>query len=73
VWEQSRKKVCGQNVDKSQALDLERVRTRALLKRLNVPPDLVDEDFDCVEKTDDGESREGFRDSSLRLCDGTGK
>lgn len=60
----------GQNFE---VLDLERERPRALLKRLNVPPDLLDEDFEGVEKTDDGESNELSRDSSLRLCEGTGK
>lgn len=57
---------------RTHALDFARERPRALLKRLNVPPDLTDGDFDGIEETD-GESKESFADSSLRLCDGTGK
>lgn len=44
----------------------------ALPSRLNVPLDLDDDDFDESERTD-GESKEDFLISSLRLCDGTGK
>lgn len=69
MWERRRKTTWS----KTQALDLERTRPRTLPQRLNVPLDLADEDFDDVEKTDEGESNEDCRDSSLSLCEGTGK
>lgn len=62
-----------QRESKTQVLDLERARVRTLPRRLNVPLDLEDDDFEGVEEIEDGESSESLPDSSLRLCDGTGK
>lgn len=58
---------------KLQADDLARERLeKALPRRFNVPLDFVEETLDPVEETE-GASKEVFRDSSLRLCEGTGK
>ena len=58
--------------DRTQSLDFARERPIALLRRPNVPPDLTERDLERVEETE-GESKDDFLESSLRLCDGTGK
>jgi len=60
-------------MDQTQSLYFVRERPMALLRRLNVPLDLTERDLERVEETEGEESKEDFLESSLRLCDGTGK